>query len=66
VKEEKTMATKTYGDILYPNSPFIIDKIYPNLAEAQGNAASDGILLGRYIMVAYCKTAFGATERSAL
>jgi hypothetical protein len=47
------MSDNIYGGILYPNSSFIIDKIYSNYADAYYNAATDSILIGRYVLIAY-------------
>ena len=53
-----------YGGITYPGSPFIFDKVYDNLQDAQDSAQHDGVLLGRYILIKYCETAFDQDTRT--
>ena len=60
------MAENLYGGISYPNTSFIFDKIYNNYTEAINNVSNDGILIGRYILIAYCNTAFGKDERNEI
>ena len=48
------MSELNYGGIVYPNNPFTFDKIYPNFKSANENAKNDNILIGRYILIAYC------------
>lgn len=56
----------TYGGIVYPNNPFMFDKIYENLKEAKNKASADSVLVGRYVLIAYCNTAFGKDERNEI
>jgi hypothetical protein len=42
-----------YGGMLYPNSSFVIDKTYSSFTEANANANSDEVLVGRYVLIAY-------------
>ena len=53
----------TYGGIVYPDNPFVFDKIYQNLNEAKSKVNEDSVLVGRYILIAYCNTAFGKDAR---
>lgn len=56
-----------YGGVLYPNSSFHIDAVYPSYKAAQIAATEgDGVLIGRYVLVAYCDTAFGQDDRNIL
>jgi hypothetical protein len=66
MKEEYRMANNLYGGISYPNSSFVFDKIYSSYAEADSHKQDDGVLVGRYILVAYCDTAFSQDERNNL
>lgn len=50
-----------YGGIAYPNTSFSFDYIYENKTSMLPN--SDGVLLGRYVMVAYCEAALTVDER---
>ena len=60
------MDENLYGGISYPNTSFVFDKIYNNYTEAINNVSNDGILIGRYILIAYCNTAFGKDTRVSL
>lgn len=55
-----------YGGTTYINSSFVFDKICPSLTEAQKNASDDGVLIGRYILIKYCNTAFDYNERQRI
>jgi hypothetical protein len=55
-----------YGGIMYPYSSFVFDKIYDNYTTMEKNANSDGILVGRYVLISYCDTAFTQDERNIL
>lgn len=46
-----------YGDIKrVQSSPYVFDKIYPNRLAMEQNAVSDGVYIGRYVLVKYtCK-----------
>lgn len=59
------MANEVYG-INIPNSCFTFDKIYYNAKTAQDNVTTDGILIGRYILIIYCDTAFNHDERNQI
>ena len=52
-----------YGGILYPNSSFHIDKVYNSFAEANESAENDGVLVGRYVLIAYTERALEQWER---
>ena len=54
------------SNILYPNSSFIIDKIYTSYKEACNKAATDGIFLGRYVLIAYTEQALPYATRQAI
>jgi len=58
------MANNLYGGIIYPNTSFIFDKIYPNKTTMEENANTDGVLIGRYVLVAYSSEAFNQDERN--
>lgn len=60
------MANNLYGGIIYPNTSFVFDKIYPNKTEMEANANTDGVLIGRYVLVAYSKEAFNQDERNQI
>ena len=47
------MAENLYGGISYPNSSFIFDAVYSSYSEAKEKANNDGILIGRYVLIAY-------------
>ena len=47
------MAENLYGGISYPNSSFIFDAVYSSYSDAMENANKDGILIGRYVLIAY-------------
>ena len=49
----------------YPGG-LVIDKVYNSYTEACDKVANDDILLGRYILVAYCDTAFTQDERNKI
>lgn len=56
-----------YGSDNYaPNTPFFFDKVYPNFKEASLNAPQDGVMIGRYILIAYSNEAYSKDERVAL
>lgn len=57
------MSNSIYGGILYPNSSFHIDKVYSSFKEANDNAATDNVLLGRYVLIAYTERALEQWER---
>ena len=45
-----------YGNITNTNkTSFVFDRIYPNRVEMDNNATSDGIFIGRYVLVDYDK-----------
>lgn len=48
------MGSNLYGGISYPDNSFVFDKIYTSESEALKGAKTDGVLLGRYILVSYC------------
>ena len=50
------MAENLYGGISYPNSSFIFDAVYSSYSEAMEKANNDGILIGRYVLIAYSDT----------
>ena len=50
------MAENLYGGISYPNSSFIFDAVYSSYSDAMENANKDGILIGRYVLIAYSDT----------
>lgn len=56
----------TYGGIVYPDNPFVFDKIYNNFKKANDNVDTDTVLVGRYILVAYCNTSFTKDERTRI
>lgn len=61
------MMGSLYGGITYPNSPFIYDKVYNSLKEANQNANNDGVLLGRYIFIQYVPgVAFSGDEQDKM
>ena len=60
------MANNLYGGYLYPGTPFMFDITYNNYKEAQDNVNKDGVLIGRFILVSYCKMALSQTIRSGL
>lgn len=60
------MINGVYGGIMYPHSSFVFDKIYNNFKEANDNVDTDTVLVGRYILVAYCDTAFTQDERNKI
>ena len=47
------MAENLYGGISYPNSSFIFDAVYSSYSDAMEKANKDGILIGRYVLIAY-------------
>ena len=47
------MNENLYGGISYPNSSFIFDAVYSSYSDAMENANKDGILIGRYVLIAY-------------
>jgi hypothetical protein len=56
-----------YGSDNYaPNTPFFFDKIYENFATAYALANSDGVMVGRYILIAYSSEAYSRDKRVAL
>lgn len=57
------MSNNIYGGITYPNSPFSFDRTYDNYKMAMDNAANDGILIGRYILITYCDDVLSYGER---
>lgn len=57
------MDQSLYGGIAYPTSPFVFDAVYPNYNEALAMAETDKILIGRYILVAYCNEIFEKDQR---
>ena len=57
------MSENIYGGITIPSSPFIFDRYYDNYAAATAAAASDGIMYGRYVLVAYSQTLFDYAKR---
>lgn len=60
------MNKNLYGGINYPASSFVFDKVYSNYTEAMEKISNDKILIGRYILVAYCDTAFTQDERNKI
>jgi hypothetical protein len=60
------MGNNFYGGIIYPNNSFVFDKIYNSFKEANDNVNTDAVLVGRYILVAYCNTAFTKDERTRI
>ena len=50
------MAENLYGGISYPNSSFIFDAVYSSYSKAMEKANNDGILIGRYVLIAYSNT----------
>ena len=50
------MAENLYGGISYPNTSFIFDAVYSSYSEAMEKANNDGILIGRYVLIAYSDT----------
>lgn len=60
------MNKNLYGGINYPASSFVFDKVYSNYTEAMEKISNDEILIGRYILVAYCDTAFTQDERNKI
>lgn len=50
------MAENLYGGISYPNSSFIFDAVYSSYSNAMEKADNDGILIGRYVLIAYSDT----------
>lgn len=60
------MNKNLYGGISYPASSFVFDKVYNNYAEAINNISEDGILIGRYILVAYCDTALSQDVKNII
>lgn len=59
------MNETVYG-VNLPNSCFTFDKVYENAADARTKAATDGVLIGRYILIKYCDTAFDQNTRTHL
>lgn len=55
-----------YGGQTYINSSFVFDKIYANTQEAKAGAATDGVLLGRYILIKYCNILFDDNAKSLI
>lgn len=55
-----------YGGKTYINSSFVFDREYSNLQQANQLVATDGVLLGRYILIKYCNTAFDYNTRKAI
>lgn len=47
------MAENLYGGISYPNTSFIFDAVYSSYSDAMEKANKDGILIGRYVLIAY-------------
>lgn len=47
----------------YEGTSFIFDKIYNNYKEMEENASKDGVLIGRYVLVQYCKNTLPADIR---
>lgn len=63
------MAENLYGGISYPNTSFIFDKVYPSYNEAQAALIKTGedkdqVLIGRYVLVAYCEQALKQDVRN--
>ncbi len=44
-----------YGGFYYPGTPFVFDKTYTTLFEANSNCAIDEVLIGRFVLVKYCE-----------
>ena len=63
------MSNLLYGGISYPNTAFVFDRVYGSLSEANEQAnlkeivdneesfIGDGVLLNRYVLIAYCSDA---------
>lgn len=60
------MANNLYGGIAYPQSSFVFDKICSSYTEAKSKVSTDGVLIGRYILIAYSSEAYGQNERNHL
>ena len=60
------MFNSLYGGIEYPNSSFVFDKVYANYTEALEQVTTDSVLLGRYVLIKYCETAFSQDDRNFL
>lgn len=58
------MSNLLYGGFMtQPTTPFIIDKTYQNRKEMDEDANSDGIFLGRYVLIKYCNENYDQTTR---
>ena len=60
------MANNLYGGYLYPGTPFVFDHIYPNYTEAMRDAAIDGVLIDRFVLIKYCEAALPMNTKMAL
>ena len=58
--------TTIYNNIIYPNSSFVFDKIYPNYKTACENVGADGVLVGRYVLVSYTDYSLTQDQRTVL
>lgn len=57
------MNNNLYGGILYPNTAFHFDKIYTSFKDANLSANTDGVLLGRYVLIAYTDKPLDQSQR---
>ncbi len=55
-----------YLNISYPHSSFIFDRVYKNYKTAQESATSDGVFVGRYVLIAYCESALSQDQRNKI
>lgn len=60
------MNNNIYGGITYPHSSFIFDYVFPNYKNAIKNIKNDGILIGRYVLIAYCEQALSQDNRNKI
>ena len=45
---------------------YIFDKVYPNKTTMDAEKNNDGVLIGRYVLIKYCETAFKSEEKELL
>ena len=58
------MANNLYGGYLYQNTPFVFDKIYDNYTQMIEDESHP--LIGRFVLVKYCKDALTQNILEAL
>lgn len=59
------MINGVYGGIMYPHSSFVFDKVYDNYTAMMNGKVSDGVLVGRYVLISYCDVPLTQDDRNA-